>query len=287
MNYLDKMFNSWLGKLIISVLVTLFSPFQVPLIVLCAMIVIDTITGSLYALSISKFSSKRFKLGLRKILLYFTCILVVRLIEIGVSGFLSMGYLTGFIGSYLILTEGFSTLENLTLLGVPLPYKIKEIIIKQLNNKDLGKFLSDGMGSKEYIQEILDMAEYHVPQTNNKDLKNVIDIMLHEWVQFVNILNTNFYNNFNEDTELVYFRVSSLINATMNRIFDRLSHEVITKEILDAFNAVQKNKINSFMNDIKNICCNSETSDRKKQQIIEKVISMLYQTLTDLQKSDI
>jgi hypothetical protein len=121
MNNMIKLGNNNLqSKILIALFLSIISPFKTELIILSIMIVIDTITGSLYAMKMLKFSSTGLKRSLKKIIFYSLCLLVVRLVEIGISSFYSTTLLTNIIASTLLIIEATSSLENLVLLGVPL-----------------------------------------------------------------------------------------------------------------------------------------------------------------------
>ena len=62
MNNMIKLGNNNLqSKILIALFLSIISPFKTELIILSIMIVIDTITGSLYAMKMLKFSSTGLK----------------------------------------------------------------------------------------------------------------------------------------------------------------------------------------------------------------------------------
>ena len=149
MQELYKLADAWYVKMIFAVATALFSPFKISLFILISMILIDTLSGSIYAIRINKFNSKGFRRGLNKILIYFICILVVRLLEIGISPIFNTTHLTEFITGYLILTECLSALENLNLLGAPIPSGIAKIIIGNIKNNTFKQIVLDGVNKKK------------------------------------------------------------------------------------------------------------------------------------------
>jgi toxin secretion/phage lysis holin len=282
-----NMLDTWYRKLFISIIITLFSPFKISLVALLTLITIDTITGCIYALSIKKFNSTGLKRGLKKLLLYAVCILIVRLAEIGIDQIFRTTYLTASIISYLILVESISALENLTLLGVPLPVKIKNIILGQIKSKELKQLLQMENNKKEYVQEILEMINIYFPTIGDYKIKHLLDILLKEWAQFISTIDVAFSKNAVESPDILYYKVSNFIQTTILRMNEKWEQEQISEECINAFNLWYEKRIAILSISIKDICYSKDTMDKKKTYIIEKIILGLYQTLTEIQKQEL
>lgn len=122
----------------------------VPIIVLCAVMILDYITGMVVAWKARNLSSKRGAFGVVKKL----CYLIAVCVGIGVdwliySGLKSMGVSLGvtvffgvLVSIWLIITELISILENLQKIGVPLPgflgkiLKRLRITTEEMTNKE-------------------------------------------------------------------------------------------------------------------------------------------------------
>lgn len=287
MNIFNSIFETWQLKLIISVFVALFSPFKLTLLVLFTLIIIDNLTGSVYAISIKKFSSTGLRRGLKKIFIYCICILVVRLAEIGIKPLLDTIYLTNSIIAYLILTEALSSLENLTLLGVALPTRLKAFILNQIQIKGLKDLLQEDSAKRDFIQEVLEMVDCYFPVIKDYKIKQLLDIKFKEWAQFINIIDNEFSKSSSDNSELLYYRISNLIHSTIIRINEKWVQEGISKECIDAFNTWHSKRITILLSDIKNICQSNESLNQKRIGIIEMVLLFLYKTLTDIQKQEL
>jgi toxin secretion/phage lysis holin len=287
MKLLNSIQNTWYAKLMLSFIVALFAPFQIGLIVLLTLIILDTITGTIYAISIKKFNSTGLKRGLKKLFIYFCCILIVRLTEIGLESFIRTIYLTNLIISYLILIESTSALENLTLLGIVLPKKIKDLILSQISTNEFKGLLQEESLKKEYIQEILQMIDYHFPAINDYKIKNLLHIMFDEWAQFINLVDIEFSKTSSDNTELLYYRIFSLIKATSARINENWLKENIPKDCIVRFNLWYEKRIVLWLSDIKDICFSDMAMDKKKTAVMEKVILSLYKTLTEIQRLEL
>lgn len=284
MNEVFKYPNSLSIKLVLGGILSLFSPFAVELAVLITMIAIDTITGSAYAVKINKFSSSGLRRGLKKVFFYSLCILVVRLLEIGISSIISTNMLTNLVVGFLIFTEAISALENLTLLGVPLPAGISKFLIKQIKGTPLSDLVLSSSNRREYIDEINDMVDFNLPNISDEDIKRLLEIKFNEWAQLVNYFDVQFDNLYSSNNEILFFRVSSLINATMNKISDRWSTECVPEHIVTAFSDWHNPRVTKWIDGIKLICLSDIDMNMKKAQIIEKLLVALYQTLIDIRK---
>lgn len=284
MHELIRLEDVWYVKVIFAVLTTLFSPFEISLAVLCSMIVIDTIAGSIYAFKIKKFNSRGFRKGLSKILIYFLCIMVVRLLEIGITPIFSTTHITEFITGYLTLTECFSILENLTLLGAPLPPGIAKIIINNIKSDAFKNVVYQGADRKNYKEEMLDMINYSIPNIKGEKMKSVLEVKLNEWIKFIDILDREMFKADNYSKDLLLCKILVLIEATANKTCEGWDIEVMPDNYHEGLMKMHKPRVDEYMMQIKTICDSDETIDKKKNEIIEKTIILLYKTMTDIQK---
>lgn len=286
MNDLLKVLNPLPAKLTFGTLLSLFSPFKVELVILCTIIAIDTITGSAYAFKLKKFSSSGLRRGFKKLFFYSLCILVVRLLEIGISSLITTTMLTNLVTGFLILTESISSLENLTLLGAPLPPKLSTLILKQIKGTPLNELVLPGVERKEYFDEINDMIDFNLPNIKDENFKKLLEIKFNEWAQLVNYIDIQFDSLYSLNDEILFFRVSSLINITRSKINDRWMREDIPNDYILAFNDWHGPRVVRWLESIKQICTSNSDAEKKKTQIIEKLLILLYQTLTDIKKAE-
>lgn len=281
-----KLTNSLSIKLLISLLISVFSPFKVELIILCLMILIDTITGGTYALKTKRFCSNGLRRGFKKVVFYSLCIIVVRLLEIGLASLLSTNLLTNIVIAFLIITESISTLENLTLLGVPLPSGLTPFIIGQIKSTPLKELVLSGLSKHEYIDEIKDMLDFNLSNLKDENYKKLLEIKFNEWAQLVNYIDNEFLSIYSKNKEILFFRISTLINVTISRIQDKWQSENIPTEYVDDFNAWHRPNVIRWRAEIEQICTDEEDMDKKKVRIIEKLIVALYRTITDIKKAE-
>ena len=281
MQELYKLENAWYVKIIFATITALFAPFKLALLVLCTMIIIDTITGCIYAAKIKRLNSRGLRRGLDKILVYSICILVVRLLEIGVQSIFSTNLLTEFITAYLILTESFSALENLNSLGAPLPLRIKKVILDNIKNDALRKIVIDDENKKNYSDEISDIKHYCLPNINDEKVKSVMLIMINEWTKFINILDKELDEAEGYSNDLILCKVLSLVEATKKTTRDIWIDEGISRNYMEKFMIYHRPRLDKYLTELETICESSDSIEKKKKQIIEKLIILMYLTVSD------
>lgn len=286
MEYLTKIYDMWLIKLIIGSVIMIFAPFKVGIWILFAFIITDTITGCFNAIRTRKFSSRKFQKSVKKIATYFTAIVVVRLLEIGIASIIETTMITRLITSFLILTEAISILENLTLLGVPLPPEVLKIILGNLNFGKFYDIFGKGFDKQRYLTEIDEIIQYQVPVIKSSFSQKLLRIKLEEWQNAINIIDEQMSGNSSNNNDLLFYRISSLANTTNNLINEKWVEEGIPKEYINAFNDCHKQRISKWISNIKTICYSSESIENKKKAVIEGTITALYETVIDIQKGE-
>lgn len=119
-------------SLVSTIILFLFDEIDLPLKVMFVFIVMDYITGMIKAFKLKKLSSKT---GLSGLIKKFVMLLVV-------SFTVMLDRLTGANGlirnlavMYYIANEGLSILENASVIGVPIPEKLKDALL-QLKEKE-------------------------------------------------------------------------------------------------------------------------------------------------------
>lgn len=122
-------------SLVSTIILFLFDEIDLPLKVMFVFIVMDYITGMIKAYKLKKLSSK---IGLSGLIKKFVMLLVV-------SFTVMLDRLTGANGlirnlavMYYIANEGLSILENASVIGVPIPEKLKDALL-QLKEKESEK----------------------------------------------------------------------------------------------------------------------------------------------------
>lgn len=213
--------------------------------------------------------------------------LVIRLVEIGISSIYSTTILTNIFASTLIIIEATSSLENLVLLGVPLPKGISDFILKQISNTPISNLVISSTHRQDYIEEINDMLSVALPIVEDKYFKRLLEIKFEEWTSLVNHIDVDFSSIYSDNKEILFFRISTLVSATRIRIRDRWLKEGIPAECIKSFNDWHEIKFTKWLATLKLVCLNDNDMDKKKTEIIEKLIVFLYKTITDIKKAEL
>ena len=138
MERLDYFF-SFISATIGTILTFLFVKWEIGLQILITCMVLDYILGIMCGTKKKELSSNRGFEGLKK---KFT-IIIVLILAVLLDRLLGQGWVFRTLVIYFyIAMEGISILENATILGVPFPDKLKDVLIqlKDGNKKDINKF---------------------------------------------------------------------------------------------------------------------------------------------------
>lgn len=279
--------NNLFNKITMGIFLSIISPFKTEIIILVLMLLLDTFTGTIYAIKMRKFSSTGLKKGLKKVFFYSLFLLVIRLVEIGISSIYSTTILTNIFASTLIIIEATSSLENLVLLGVPLPKGISDFILKQISNTPISNLVISSTHRQDYIEEINDMLSVALPIVEDKYFKRLLEIKFEEWTSLVNHIDVDFSSIYSDNKEILFFRISTLVSAARIRIRDRWLKEGIPAECIKSFNDWHEIKFTKWLATLKLVCLNDNDMDKKKTEIIEKLIVFLYKTITDIKKAEL
>lgn len=133
MRFMEKYFNG-IVAIIATFFTYLFGSFDLALQVLVVFMVLDYLTGVLYAFLTNQLNSEVGFRGLIKKCM----ILAVLIVGVELDRMLGNGGTWVFrtlVAYFYIANEGISLLENISNLGVPIPNKIKTAL-EQLNNEE-------------------------------------------------------------------------------------------------------------------------------------------------------
>ncbi len=276
---LDRVFSWWPMKLLATTLITIFSPFQIPIYILITMLFLDTFTGIAYAIRMKKFSSSGIKSGIGKVITYFLAILVVRLLEIGISSIVNTVVITHAITTYLIITEGLSVLENLTLLGVPIPPAIRNMILKQFDNTVIDSLFKPNDIKFQLPLDINELS-HNISNINEEQTRDLYTIILKEFTDFIIILNSDtFFTSDNKD--LFYYKVMASLNISNDKIYQECKRKNISSTIICKVVNPKSEDMMTWKNEIKNLCYSDESLEEKKQKLTEDVLLFLYKLIAE------
>lgn len=277
---LSRILNWWPLKLFLSTIIAIFSPLQLPISILITLIIIDTITGSFYAMKMKNFNTLKFKKGIFKIATYFLVILIIRLLEIGISSIVNTIAITHAVTTYLIITEGLSSLENLTLLGFPVPKFAKDIILRQFDNTIIEPLFKSNDTNFTLPEDIKSLSE-SISSITEPQLRSLYSIVIYELGNFVMNINSNAFYTSNNNNDLFYYKVMASINVSYDKIYLKCKKENISNELVEKILNPKSDEMIDWKNKIKILCYKDITLEEKKQSITEDILLFIYKLVAN------
>lgn len=252
-----------------------FADLQTPYIVLIALILIDTIFGTAKGKKYHSFSLKRFSIILFKLITYTASVLTVRLLEIGIASLYETSLLSQLILVYLILAEVTSILENLILLGVPIPSNFVPILLSQI--KILGVHNLKNTSSEHFKQksEIKDIIKLKIPEIKDGQLQKALLIYFNFWEKILIDIDNLFKED--ENVESIYFKLTLLVHLSINEINIQWLKEEIPSQYIMAFNEKNKTITIDLCNKIEKIFHSQNSMNSKQEQIKYLILVSIYQ----------
>ncbi|EOD00485.1 phage holin family protein [Caldisalinibacter kiritimatiensis] len=284
MNKFSSILNISFISSIIAIISNCLGRNHASYIILLSLIIIDTLTGATVAVKYNRFGSKGFSKLVKKIITYATAILSVRLLEIGISSLVTTNIISQIAIIFLEITETISILENLTMLGVPLPASFIPFLLKHLKIPGIDAALSSKKNKESNIDEIEDMIKYHIPSFNDENLRLLLEIKFKSWKSLAYQINKIFKEINTTDNDHIYYKVMSLIKLEFKDMKLKWKEAGIPKEYIENFMSIHEPKISNWLEKIKNICYSNKPNDKKQSEIIDSIIVILYQTILDAHK---
>ena len=259
-----------------------FGSIQFQFAILLILIIIDTATGISRAIKYDRFSSRGFRKLIKKFVLYSTCIVTVRLLEIGVFSLINTLLLSQITIAFLIITEAISILENLTLLGTPIPTKLIKIFLDEKISFFRQSINNSGQDNQKIISEIEEIINYQIPTFNDKYIKQLLKIKFAVWKNIAMQIN-NLIGDGEISNDHIYYKVISLIQLGLNEIQDKWKDEV-PQEYINKFNTCHQPKVDTWLEKISLICYSNDSVTNKKERLVESILIILYETIIDARK---
>lgn len=286
MNSLKIFTQQWPIKTVIGIMLAAFPPVWAVFIILILLILLDTITGIIQAIQLKRFNSRILRMAVKKIITYSVCILTTRLLEQGVDFFFQTTAITQTIIGFLIVTEAVSILENLTLMGVPLPKGLVDIILKNLKAVGLKTMIQESIDESHDLKEIDEIIYYQLPTFKNEDLKKLLQVMCDVWSRLIIFIRTDLDKNNMTSNDILYYKVMTYVEINMKEKEEKWKEDRIPEECIDSFNKCNEKRIASFFENIKNICYSEKNIEEKIRELVDRIMILAYQTIADAHKSE-
>ncbi|MGK0467785.1 phage holin family protein [Clostridium sp.] len=276
----DILLKIYEGIGIISILTEIFTGMQTSYLILLVLILMDTFTGISTAIKYKRFSSIGLRKSIRKIITYAISIITVRMLEIVLNPIVITTMLSRIIISFLAITEGVSILENLTLLGVPLPNNILNLLIKPIKIPILNNMLESSKDREKEFSGLNYIVNSQINNLDDKYIKSFLKIRYDEFKEVINQI--MFIDDANNNPDILYYKVISFVELFLKNSSKKYLEKNIPPNYIECFSEKNNNTIFEFLTKLKITCYSENTIREKKEQLIDIIIVIVYQSIIDL-----
>ena len=263
---------------IVAVIKWLFAELHTSYIILLVLILIDTFTGMAVAFKYGRFNSKGLCKLFKKTITYTTAIITVRLLELGILDLVETNFVSLILAAFLQITETISILENLTLLGVPLPSNFITFLLKHIKIPGLTDFIKIGRNDQKDISEIDDIIRHQVPTFRDENIRKLLKIKFEFWKTIYMQVNKIFTEN-NIKSAHLYLKMMSLIEVELKDMKGDIKEENIPNKYIDKFEENYRPKVNRWLQQVKKKCYSEQSNEEKRKEIIDSIIILCYEII--------
>ena len=279
----DFLFQIYGASGILGFLCEIFTNMQTSYIILLMLIILDTITGISTAIKYKRFSSTGLRKATKKIITYTLCVITVRLLETILNSLVTTTMLSQIVIAFLAITESVSIIENLTLLGVPLPYNVLPILIKTLKIPGLNTLLESSKDKRTEFSDIDDIINYQIPTFEDKYIRSFLEIkciVMKFTINQIMLID----ETANDNPDLLFYRILSTVDLGLKDMDKKWAEEKIPIKYIENFSKVNQPKVDKCLEKLKITCYSKKTTKDKKDEIIDCILIILYQTIIDARK---
>lgn len=270
-------------SVILGFLSELFIGMHNSLIIILILIILDTFTGIASALKREIFSSTGLRKFVKKVITYSLCLITVRLLEIILNPIVITTMISKIIIAYLAITESLSILENLALLGVPLPPNILMLLIKSLKIPIITTMLENSKNKDKEFSEIDYIVKCQIDNLSDKYMKNFLKIRYDAYKSIINKIMR--IDESNKNADILLYKVVSFVELALNEANKEYTEKEIPTSYIEKFSRNNQLTIFDFLEKLKIICCSEKTTRDKKDEIIDEIIIIIYQSIIYARKS--
>jgi toxin secretion/phage lysis holin len=253
-------------------------------IILLALISLDTFTGIAAALRYKRFSSTGLRKFIRKVITYTISMITVRLLEIILNPIIVTTMLSRIIIAFLAITESLSILENLTLLGVPLPPNILILLIKRLKIPILDAMLENSNNKDRDFHDMDYIINSQIDNISDKYIKSFLEIRYDAFKSLINQI--MLIEETIKNSDILLYTVVSYVELAFNRSNKQYTKKNIPINYIEMFLKNNQTTTFDFLEKLKITCCCSEkTIEEKKNKLIDDIIIIMYQSIFEARKN--
>ena len=272
----------WHIKALLGTILSFFAPIQLWILVLILLILIDTGTGIAQALKYNRFSSNYLRKAISKIITYGLCIITARLLE----QIFETTMISKIVFGFLSITEAISILENLTLLGIPIPSNLVRVILKNVKIFGLEDIVKRSMEVQQQEKEVEDIMELQIPTLKNEVMRNFLKIKFRAWLKGLKLIRISIIEENIITNDILYYKMMSAYEIIIKEMQYKWEEDGIPKECIGKFNEWHRSRVEIFLQNVKVICYSELSIRQKKQELLDRVVALLYQTILDAHRSE-
>jgi toxin secretion/phage lysis holin len=280
-NYI--LLKSYGAILILGLLSEIFIGMYTSVIIILVFIILDTITGIAAALKYKIFSSAGLRKFIRKVVTYALCMITVRLLEVILNPIIVTTMLSKTIIAYLAMTESVSILENLAMLGVPLPPNILIILIKNLNIPIINTMMENSKNMEKEFSDIDYIVKSQIDNLTDIYMIYYLEIRYDACKSIIRKIMRIDENNKNSD--ILLYKVVSFAELAFNNVNKEYAEKNIPTNYIEYFSVNNQSTIVVLLKKLNITCCSEKTTREKKDEIIEEIIIIIYQSIIFSRKS--
>lgn len=270
---------------ILGFLSEIFTNMQTSYFILLVLILLDTFTGIFTAIKYKRFSSKGLRKFTKKITTYALCVITIRLLETILGPLIITNMLSQIIIAFLAITESVSILENLNLLGVPIPAAILPLLIKNLKIPGLNTMLENSKDKEKEFSNIDDILNYQIPTFEGRYMRTFLEIKYDTWKSIINQIMI-IDDTPNDNPDILFYKILSLVELGLKDMKKKWVGEKIPTKYIKNFSQNDQAKVDEFLEKLKITCYSEKTIREKKDKIIDCIVIISYQMIIDARKSE-
>lgn len=266
---------------ILGLFTQIFAGIGTSYIILLVLIILDTFTGIFNAIKCKKFSGTGLRKFIRKVITYGLSIITVRLLEIILNSIVTTMMLSEIIIAFLAIKESISILENLTLAGVPLPTNFLSLLINPLKIPILNTMLENSKNKEQdkEFSEIDYLINCQISNLHDKYTKKFLKIRYDACKSVISQIILLSETNGNPD--ILYYKVVNFVELALENSNNSYAENKIPTKYIENFSKNNNTTIFKFLAKLKITCYSGKTIIEKKDQIIDDIIIIIYQSIID------
>ncbi len=281
--YILQYCHAFWSKAIVGIIGVSLVPNQGVLCAAALVFSIDFLLGISLALKMGRFSSAGLRRGFVKLALYALLICAVSVPE---NEFFGTSYATRAVTGLIVLTELISILENMTLLGLPVPFsrQLMKMVADKARLYGLSPSTATIDGSPVLI-DLMDLLNERIPTLLHSELRVPMKIYVRVWINFAASLKVDYMAG---SPDIMFERVNQQIDLAVTRAVTTFREQGVPEKhvrvFLDTWNADLLARLKA---QLAQVCGASKlTGEARLYALRDFVALMLYRLMAAVRRFD-